>query len=173
MRLFFAIELSDDLKEGLSQTQQMFRAKGVLGNYTPAENMHLTVAFIGEHPDPQEILEALDQVHFRAFPLTTEGIGQFTDLWWAGIRKEEKLDRTVRSIRHALADHDIPFDRRKFRGHITLLRQPVYTRGENLSGITVPQRTMTVDRIILMRSDRGKRGMIYTPVGEIPADPII
>ena len=62
MRLFIAINLSDDMKDALRAAQNTMRRAGVRGNYTPVENMHLTLAFIGEYPDAEPILDALSAV---------------------------------------------------------------------------------------------------------------
>ena len=48
MRLFIAINLSDAMKDSLISTQNALYDRGVRGNYTPEENQHLTLAFIGE-----------------------------------------------------------------------------------------------------------------------------
>ena len=56
----------------------------------------------------------------------------------------------------------LQFDRKKFSPHITLLR-----RGAGRPAIQVPDAVTEVDRVLLMRSDRGKQGMIYTEVGRI------
>ena len=73
------------------------------------------------------------------------------------------LAAVVRRIRHALAGYDIPFDRKRFSPHITLIRKATGT----MPGIRIEKVSMPVERISLMRSDRGKHGMIYTEVGEI------
>ena len=70
-------------------------------------------------------------------------------------------------MRHALAYDNIPFDRKKFSPHITLLRG-----GVGVPALTVPRAEMVVDHVSLMRSDRGKRGMIYTELrASEPWDP--
>ncbi len=73
------------------------------------------------------------------------------------------LHAVVRRIRHALADHNIPFDRKRFSPHITLIRKATGT----MPDIQIEKVSMPVERIYLMRSDRGKHDMIYTEVGEI------
>lgn len=123
--------------------------------------MHLTLAFIGEYPDPETVLEALESVDFASFSLELEGIGSFGDLWWAGLRDSPALSAVARRVRRALAEHTIPFDRKRFSPHVTLIRKASKTA----AGIRITPASMTVDAITLFRSDRGKQGMIYTPLG--------
>ena len=71
------------------------------------------------------------------------------------------------NIKDALTEAGIPFDRKRFSPHITLLRKATADR---LYGIDVPAASMTADAISLMRSERGKNGMIYTELGSAEAD---
>ena len=152
MRLFIAIPLSDAMKDALTAVQDEMYANGVRGNFTPRENMHLTLAFIGEYPDKDQVMDALSTVSFSAFSLSLSGMDE-----------SAPLHAVVRRIRHALADHNIPFDRKRFSPHITLIRKATGT----MPGIQIEKVSMPVERILLMRSDRGKHGMIYTEVGEV------
>lgn len=163
MRLFIAINLSDAMKDALSSAQEEMYGKGVRGNFTPRENMHLTLAFIGEYPDKEKVMDALSSVTFSSFTISLTGMGCFRDLWWAGMEESAPLAAVVRRIRRALAENDIPFDRKRFSPHITLIRKA----SGMIPGIQVEKVSMPVERISLMRSDRGKRGMIYTEIGEI------
>ena len=166
MRLFIAIRLSDAIRDSLIQTQNALYDRGVRGNYTPEENLHLTLAFIGEYPDAQPVLDALSSVSFRPFELSLEGMGRFDDLWWAGMRESAPLTAVVRRIRRALAESGIPFDKKRFRAHITLIRKA----SGDLPGLFPSPASMTVDTISLMRSDRGRNGIIYTELGTVEAD---
>ena len=164
MRFFIAIRLSDDMRRALLAAQDALRKRGVRGNYTKPENLHLTLAFIGEYPDADGVLDVLDAVPLRPFELKLEGVGAFGDLWWIGLEKSEALDGYVRALRHALAEAGIPFDGKRFSPHITLLRR-ADTGGRPMPGLASPPVGMTVRRAALMRSDRGKDGMIYTEIG--------
>ena len=62
MRLFIAISLSEQMKAALVNAQNEMYDHGVRGNYTPEENLHLTLAFIGEVPDAEPVLEALSSL---------------------------------------------------------------------------------------------------------------
>ena len=164
MRLFIAVELSEEMKNALRRAQDELCDHGVRGRFTPAENMHLTLAFIGDYPDPEAVLDALSAVSFTPFEIELEGLGCFGDLWWAGLKDSAALESTARRVRRALAERGIPFDRKKFNPHITLVRKPEVPKGlpEGPVPVEVPGAEMTVERISLMRSDRGKNGMIYT-----------
>ena len=163
MRLFIAINLNKKMKESLMGMQEELYARGLRGNMTKPENMHLTLAFIGEYDDPEDILEIIEGISFRPFTLRIEGKGAFGDLWWAGLEKSEELQALVKKLRHRLADAGIPFDRKKFTPHITLIRRAKQVGSPSpRSRAAVKPAEMTVDHISLMRSDRGKSGMIYT-----------
>ena len=168
MRLFIAIHLAGAMKDALSAAQEQMYERGVRGNFTPRENMHLTLAFIGEYPDKEQVMDALSTVTFSSFTISLLGMGCFRDLWWAGMDESAPLAAVVRRIRRELAENDIPFDRKRFTPHVTLLRKAIGT----MPGIQIDKISMPVERISLMRSDRGKRGMIYTEVGEIRSGPI-
>lgn len=166
MRLFIAIHLSDAQREAVRAAQAAFRAAGVRGNYTPEENLHLTLAFIGEWPDPEDALAAMAAVPFAPLELTLRGVGAFGDLWWLGIEENPALTAYVRRLRHALADAGIPFDRKRFSPHITLVRRAV-PGPKGFPGIDVPPVSAVIDRASLMRSERGRSGMIYTELGSV------
>lgn len=161
MRLFIAITFPDQMMEALKNIQQQMRRQGVRGSFTPEENLHLTLAFIGEYPDPDPVLDVIHSLPVKPFKLSLDGVGNFGSLWWAGLEKSEPLDACVKSLRHSLADAGIPFDRKKFSPHITLIRKADYIFPPQ---IQVPKAAMTVEHVCLYRSDRGRHGMIYTEI---------
>ena len=164
MRLFIAIQLSDDIRNSLSAVQTYLRDHDVRGNYTKIENLHLTLAFIGEYSDPDFVLEVMRSVPFSPFPMRIEGFGSFGDLYWCGIGENDSLRSYVKRLRRALAGNGIPFDRKKFSPHITLIRKAEFDRRRGFPGVTVPDVSMQVSGVSLMRSDRTKSGMVYTEV---------
>ena len=99
MRLFIAIQLNEGMKNALTGVQSELRRRGMRGNFTSLENLHLTLAFIGEYPDPDAVLDAMETVPFEPFPLRPEGFGHFGDLWWAGLSGSEALTTCVRRLR--------------------------------------------------------------------------
>ena len=167
MRLFIAIQLSEDVKQHVADVQNAFRRQGVRGNYTPAENLHLTLAFIGEYGDPDGVLEAMETVRFSPFVLAMEKTGCFGDLWWTGFAESRELDRLVKNLRHTLADAGIPYDKKRFKAHCTILRKAVCAKGSGPLPISAAPAGMRAERISLMQSTRGRHGMIYTELGSV------
>nr|MCR4590066.1 RNA 2',3'-cyclic phosphodiesterase [Lachnospiraceae bacterium] len=80
-----------------------------------------------------------------------------------------ELKKLVKTIRHSLSDKGIPFDRKRFSPHITVLRKASFTGNSDSFKIYLPDEEMKVEDISLMRSDRGKNGMIYTEIGYVEA----
>ena len=168
MRLFIAISLNDEIRKTLVKTQDYLSRHGIRGSQTPRENLHMTLTFIGEHPDPDQVLEVMENVEFSAFPITLNDIGIFNNnVLWAGVHESEPLQQLVKHLRYELAKADIPFDRKAFMPHITLFRNVDDSKG--VPETHVPDVSMAVDSISLFRSDRGKNGMIYTAIGSISA----
>ena len=138
---------------------------GVRGNYTPLNNLHITLAFIGEYRYPERVLAAMKTVAFEPFHTALSGFGAFDRLYWVGLSGAEKLSAYAARLREALAEAGIPYDKKRFSSHITVLRQADRPAG----AISVKNVELTADRVYLMRSDRGPQGMIYTPVGSVCA----
>ena len=127
----------------------------------------MTLAFIGEYAAPEDVLDAMRGVPFAPFSIRLDGFGSFGDLYWRGIGENNGLSAYVKRLRRALAESGIPFDRKKFSPHITLIRKASFDRNRGFPGVTAPDASMKADRVSLMRSDRAKSGMIYTEIGQV------
>ena len=167
MRLFIAIRFENKILDALTRFQGELKQQGVSGRFTPRENMHLTLAFIGEYNDPDAVLEAMEQVEFRSTEICLDGVGWFDDLLWVGLNDNPQLVDYVKKLRHQLAEAGIPFDRKKFSPHITLTRKYACAGGRRVSIPSPPGISMIATEVSLMRSDRGKNGMIYTEIGSV------
>ena len=161
MRLFIAIKLNSELRNALTDVQKHLIRRGIRGNYTNTDNLHITLAFIGEYDETDYVTEVISEVPFSPFPISLSTLGHFGNLWWVGLDDNDELDSYVKRLRKALSEAGIPFDKKKFSPHITLIRKAIGT----LPAVSVPKTTMSVDHISLMRSERGPKGMIYTEIG--------
>lgn len=149
----------------LTDLQDEMSALGVTGNYTKPENLHLTLAFIGDYGDPDAVLDAMAGTDFRPFPIRLDGVGTFGEIFWAGIEENPALMAYTKRLRRALSDEGISFDKKKFSPHITLIRKYSYRGGKAIPVTESPRGKMMVERISLMESRHGKNGMIYTEIG--------
>ena len=169
MRQFIALQPSPGILTALEDLQERLRIAGVTGKYRDPDGLHLTLAFIGEWPE--EVTEVLPAVE-KPFSVTLSHLGIFKEanVLWAGLRPCEELHHLAERVRHCLAEAGIPFDRKPFKPHITLVRKPFVPERIVFSEIPVPAVSMIVDEVCLYRSDRGKNGMVYTVIGSAGAD---
>lgn len=125
IRLFVALCLPPPVRVRLRMLQA-----GVPGaKWTPEENLHLTLRFIGEVDEPAfiDIAEALGEVAAPAFALQLAGVGQFGDrrrahALWAGAKPSEALGLLRGRVETALSRAGVARDERKYLPHVTLAR---------------------------------------------------
>lgn len=161
MRLFIAIRFSREIRQVLLDTVDGLRAQAASGNFAGPENLHLTLAFIGETDRVAAIRDAMEETHAEPFPLTVEGFGHFGDLWWVGLSKNPALSALTGDLQEALRKRGFDIERRPFRPHITVARQ---VRAERPPELTVPSVSMEVTRLSLMKSQRIGGKLVYTEI---------
>ena len=169
MRLFIAICFDENMMDSLVEIQDDLMRCGVEGNYTPRENLHMTLAFIGDYDDPEQVTEVIQKVPLRSFSVKLSGYAPFKDMIFANFEDNENLRDYVKRLRKALLDEEIPFDRKKFLPHVTLTRKAECTKGKAFLPEFQDSESMRVNGISLMKSERGKHGMVYTEVGYVRA----
>ena len=158
MRLFIAIRLSDEMKKALVTYMHDLKKQGVEGNYVPAQNLHMTLAFLGEYDDPAKVKEVIRKVPLPEFRLALSEKGNFGNILWAGVKGNQKLKTYVKDLRAALAAEGIPFDKEKFVPHITLIRK---VSAKKPYQVHLPKADMTVRKASLMRSEQKNGKMVY------------
>ena len=161
MRLFIAINLTSGMKRALLSGADSLRAQVRGGSFTPAENMHLTLAFIGESERAHELARIVEKTAPPPFELALGEPGRFGDLWWAGLRPCAELEALAKNLRRELLCAGFEQEKRAFRAHITLARR---VRTEEPPQIVLPPAKMTVRRISLMKSDLGGGRAKYTEI---------
>ena len=160
MRLFVAIRFSPEVLERLRRAQDDLRRQGASGNFTRTENLHLTLAFLGETTGDAGAKAALEEAGSGgAFELSISGAGRFGDLWWAGIEPNPRLSALADAVQTALRQRGFMIERRRFQPHITLARQLTAPR---VPVIRIPKTVMTVTRISLMQSERIGGILVYS-----------
>lgn len=149
MRLFIAISLSEEMKKTLVGCMHDLKKQGVEGNYVSAQNLHVTLAFIGEYDDPAKVKEVMETVPFQEFRMSLSDEGNFGNILWAGIKGNQKLKTYVKELRSALCANGIPCEQEKFVPHITLIRKLTAKKPYQ---VHLPKAEMMVKKAVLMKS---------------------
>jgi 2'-5' RNA ligase len=166
MRLFVAINFDTTTKSRLHSLRDELRAHAAHGNFSLPENLHLTLAFLGECDAKQAAAAkaAMDAVHFEAFDLTIERVGCFKrdggDVFWAGAREDKPLLDLQRDLTEKLFAAGFSLDRRRYSPHITLGLEVV----TDWSPRRIEAFGETVSRIDLMKSERIQGKLTYTAI---------
>ena len=161
MRLFIAIQLSDEMKKALVACMHDLKKQGVEGNYVSAQNLHLTLAFIGEYDDPAKVKQVIAGVPLPQFRLSLSEKGNFGNLLWAGVKGNQKLKTYVKDLRDALRAAGIPFDNEKFVPHITLIRKVASKKPYQ---VHLPKAEMIVKKVSLMKSEMKNGKVAYREI---------
>ncbi len=123
MRSFVAVELPEGLLGPLLRLQA-----GLPGRPVPEDNLHLTLAFLGDlaEPELEALHEALAARSLEACELAVTGIvpfgGRAAKLIAAEVAPTEGLHDLHRTVRAAAREAGIDLPRERFRPHVTLTR---------------------------------------------------
>jgi RNA 2',3'-cyclic 3'-phosphodiesterase len=147
--------------------------------WTPPEQRHLTVQFLGRIDDTDALAESVaDSVRAVApFEIVVDGAGAFpsarrASVVWLGVTTgAAELAALARVINAATAPLGIEADERPFRPHLTLARvkraRDLRALVDRLSvGPAGPP--FTVDRVVLFDSDTRAEGAMHTERAEFP-----
>ncbi len=124
-RLFVAVDLPEVVRMAVAEIGSNLGA----ARKVPADQLHLTLRFIGEADEKlyATIKSALARIRAEPFPLALSGVGHFPPgrhprVLWVGMVESEPLLKLHRGVELALIGADIPPDERRFSPHITVAR---------------------------------------------------
>ena len=174
MRTFIAIELDEEVKAHLAEVQMQTQGLCRKGNYTPQENFHLTLHFLGEvqEEDLDYLRDALYETarRNRPFRLTIDKIGFFPrgnkGVLWAGIEKNNHLQRLFGTLEKSLEQQGFARERKGLSPHITLGREvePHKSFAEVQKTVQLTPTLVSVRSISLMESVRRGARLMYVPL---------
>lgn len=175
LRLFLAIDLPDDLRSQLAVQQFLMP----LPRREPVENLHLTLVFLGEAPEPQaqDMHDALSTFRAPPMSLTVEGFGLFGGdrprLVHAALRPDPVLMDLQSRLTALVRRAGIQPEARRYIPHITLGRFPPERgadalRLESAVALTAFRAEFRAREITLFRSDRSPHGSVYSALATYP-----
>lgn len=184
MRLFVAVLLSDEVRNGLAAVQDDLRSRCDGVRWVRPELLHLTVRFLGEVDDSvvAGVADAMSRGAAEAerFDMSVAGLGAFPPegavrVVWAGASDESgKMAAMERSVSANLDGVGFPPESRAWSPHITLGRaKGRRSRGAGrpsgpdrdlrvaLEDAALPPMTQAVEALSLMSSVLGAGGPTY------------
>lgn len=169
-RLFVAVLFDKPVLDGLCNAMEALREHTEQGNFTLRENLHLTLVFIGETPCAADVRQAMDAVCMQPFPLKIAGLGRFRrdggDICWAGVEISSMLSDLYHTLVRSLSAVGFTPENRPYTPHLTLGRKVVLAPEFDLKafGAYIPELSMTVRKISLMKSERIYGKLTYTEI---------
>lgn len=162
MRIFIAFCFDEQTKDALMAVQRRL-ADCASGNFTKRENLHLTLAFLGEVGDDAAARRAITERFHAPVRLEFDRVGTFRrDLFWVGVKPDQALDALyaglVADLRRAGYSGDW---QERLTPHITLARE---VRLRSQPDLSFEPFTMTARRLSLMKSERIAGKLTYTEV---------
>jgi RNA 2',3'-cyclic 3'-phosphodiesterase len=130
VRLFLALQIPPAVRKNLAEFLAELRALSSQPRWVRAENLHVTLKFIGEvQPDKLKATRrALSAVHSgQEVALDFRGLGFFPNekrprVFWAGIEASTNLVQLASDVDRVLAELGFPPEKRPFSAHLTLAR---------------------------------------------------
>ena len=166
MRLFIALPAPEGARRALEDAQKALRRQGARGRFTPPENLHMTLTFLGSVKDPVPVIEAMRGIDPARTKLVFDRLTTFGSVLVALFRPDDAAEQYVHALRAALDEAGIKYDRKSFRPHVTLCRDASFPPSlrfdsiENtLRGVGIP-----AEKVQLTSSDLSGETPRYTVI---------
>jgi 2'-5' RNA ligase len=189
MRLFVAVELPPKIREAAREAASMLEQRldrGCRIRWVPADQMHLTVRFIGRVPDDEVpvVLDALaPPLPLEAFEVEFGGCGVFPRsgpprVIWIGVSQGvERLQAMHQEFNRRLSSLFVPREDRPFSAHLTLARiKEIGSKAgrqlrESVRDVQPHSVRCRVDAATVFRSELSPRGARYSRLLQVLLTP--
>ena len=177
IRTFIAMEIPGTIISKIRELQDGIKAYGFKIRWVRAENIHLTLKFLGgvEEIKINEIAKAVSKTVKGHSPISlkAKGVGVFPGIkrprvLWVGLAGQlETLVRLQQTLDENLIVLGFPREERPFKGHLTMGRIKNKIDVKKLSDTLMAFRsfeseTFTAGQIILYKSELKPSGAVYT-----------
>ncbi|MBQ8552344.1 MAG: RNA 2',3'-cyclic phosphodiesterase [Clostridia bacterium] len=166
MRLFIAVNFEPAVNQKLAALREAHRAVYHKADYSRDENLHLTLAFLGEVSDEraQDVINAMETLRFAPMKIEMHGEEKLGDgLLCLSVYRTPELTGTQSELCAALRDKGFCLEARDFRPHVTLARR-FFGKAELDAHIKT-----VVSRITLFKSEPIGGKHVYTALHTVKA----
>lgn len=177
LRLFYAIELSEEALQEIAEIREILRAQNwtQFTRWIPLENLHITVRFIGScHMDHvvelgHKVKDAIKDI--PAFSLTLGAVKLFPTpshphVLSITIQPCPPLFQLADAIEQSVVAAGFPPEHRSYLPHLSIAR---FSRRPKLVPEHLPslQSTFAVNEIVLLNSQQERDKRVYEPLQRI------
>ena len=171
IRVFYALVLPPDLRLPIGDIARS-TARRVHGRPVPAENLHLTLAFVGEIASSRlpTLIDVGARLQGETMTLVLDRLGGFRRAgvaWIGSSRTPQPLGPFALALARALMAAGIACDERPFHPHMTIVRRCRVPPDEQPVGPYV----WPIDEFALMQSQTGAEGARYAALAKWPLTP--
>jgi 2'-5' RNA ligase len=177
IRTFIAIEIPGNIISKIRELQEGIKGYGFKIRWVRAENIHLTLKFLGDVESVRidEIAEAISKTveGYTPISLKAKGVGVFPSLkrprvLWVGLTGQ--MEALV-GLQNALDEHlellGFHKEKRPFKGHLTMGRMKDKIDAKKFGDALMTFRsfeseTFGADQITLYKSELKSAGAVYT-----------
>lgn len=159
MRVFVAIDLSEEAKQGVLIASNIIKDNTVSCSLSPKTNFHITLAFLGEIEEERVsvIKECLDDSFDKPFDITIGGFGMFKrsfgDVVFRKVSFDKKNVTQILNFKKALSDKGFELDPDEFTAHVTISRKTVFVDDFSLDEQKLEPIPCHIDKITIFRSN--------------------
>lgn len=177
VRAFIAFNIPRSVQSHIRSIQQTFSSGGVHMRWTPVENVHLTLKFLGavQEADLEKVADVVKNTAATTSPpsLVAGGVGIFPEIrrarvLWVGlmgdtaslVELQRRMDRQLEAI-------GFMREKRPFKAHLTIGRARGPLDPKKLAALMASagmarSPSFTADKLILFQSELCSRGPVYT-----------
>lgn len=178
MRVFVALELPQKTKDNLERSANQFAEFANGGRFTPKQNYHLTLHFLG-NVAPNDLIyiqSAMDAI--KDLPAPKLAVSQFammkaSNIVCAKLRQNADLTALHDLLGDKLEANGFEVEHRAYRPHVTLIREKNFTLpfSEVTKSVDVYNMPFVATDVVLYESVFGKDGVSYHELYKVTLQP--
>jgi 2'-5' RNA ligase len=177
MRLFVAVNLTDEIREAVWDSAAPLREERLPVRWVQTDSLHLTLKFLGEvaPKNEPEVVSSLGIAvqGISAFRLTISGFGAFPNprrarVIWVGFESVPQLELLQSRVEQEMKEIGFPLEGRAFHPHLTIGRVRRDARPSDMDGLDAVLGRLqftsetVVESVDLMQSELMRSGARYT-----------